>query len=69
MDKTVNNEEYRNNLDKKMVDDLQNKIPYIVNKINETGLQNSSFYIYLLPLDDASKDKHTIMQNLIGGDS
>ena len=69
LDKTVNNEEYRNNLDKKMVDDLQNKIPYIVNKINETGLQNSSFYIYLLPLDDASKDKHTIMQNLIGGDS
>ena len=69
LDKAVNNEEYRNNLDKKMVDDLQHQIPYIVNKINETGLQNSSFYIYLLPLDDASKDKHTIMQNLIGGDS
>ena len=69
LDKAINNEEYRKNLDKKMVDDLQNQIPYIVNKINETGLQNSSFYIYLLPLDDASKDKHTIMQNLIGGDS
>ena len=52
-----------------MVDDLQNQIPYIVNKINESGLQDSSFYIYLLPLDDASKDKHTIMQSLIGGDS
>ena len=69
LDKAVYNEEYRKNLDKKMVDDLQNQIPYIVNKINESGLQDSSFYIYLLPLDDASKDKHTIMQSLIGGDS
>ena len=69
LDKEVNNEEYRKILDKKMVDDLQNQIPYIVNKINESGLQDSSFYIYLLPLDDASKDKHTIMQSLIGGNS
>ena len=67
LDKAVNNEEFRKNLDKKMVANLQNQIPYIVEKINNLGMQNSSFYIYLLPFEDACKDKHSIMQNLVGG--
>lgn len=67
INKKVGNEEYIQNVKLQMIQDLQANIPYIVSKINQLGLQNSSFYIYLIPFNDADNDKTIIMNNLVGG--
>ena len=67
-DKNVSNEDYIKNVKTQMVKDLQDNIPYIVSKINQLGLSNSSFYIYLIPFNDANNEKTIIMKNLVGGE-
>lgn len=62
------NEEYRAATQDKMRVDIQNHVQYIVDKINELKLGRSSFYIYVLPLNDAPSDKKEIMNQLLGGD-
>lgn len=61
------NLEYRNLLEKKMVSDIQNCIPKIKQLIADCGLSSHSFYLYIIPLDDATSDKTTIMNKVIGG--
>ena len=34
-------------------------------KIAELGLTNRSFYVYILPFDDAEDDKKSIMKNVM----
>lgn len=39
--------------------------PQIRDRIQKMQLQNRSFYIYVLPLDDAEEDKKSIMQKIM----
>ena len=58
MDKSkYTSQEYRDQIEKKMDADILYYAPQIRDRINKMGLQNRSFYIYVLPLDDAEEDK------------
>ena len=47
--------------------DIANVQPYIVKKIQNNGLSGYSFYFYLLPFNDASSEKTSIIQELLSG--
>ena len=64
----VGNEDYPKHVKNQMIKDLQDNIAYIVSKINQIGLQNSSFYIYLIPFNDADNEKSIIIKELVGGE-
>ena len=49
----------------KMEKDISNFAPYIVNKIETLKLKAHSFYIYVLPLNNASIDKDEIMKKAL----
>lgn len=66
--KNVANDDYIKNVKAQMVKDLKDNIPYIISKINQLGLESSSFYIYLIPFNDADNEKTIIMKNLVGGE-
>lgn len=68
IEKNVSNEDCNKNVKNQMIKDLQKNIPYIVSKINLIGLQNSSFYIYLIPFNNADNEKSIIMKTLVGGE-
>lgn len=68
VEQNVENEDYPKHVKNQMIKDLQDNIAYIVSKINQIGLQNSSFYIYLIPFNDADNEKSMIMKELIGGE-
>ena len=63
---SLSNEDYLKNANEKMIDDIKSIIPYIEEKINNLGLVNHSFYIYILPLNDALKDKEAIIKEALG---
>jgi len=65
LDKNRTGAEYRQLVDAKMDDELKAYLPEIRSKINMLGLQNSSFYIYVFPFDDAELDKKSIMQKVM----
>jgi len=68
LDKTkYSNQEYRQLLENKMVSDMQFCIPQIKQLISDCGLDSHSFYIYAIPLDDATLDKTSIMNKVTGG--
>jgi len=60
-----NNYQYKMNLESKMDSDIKNIAPYIESKIAELGLNNYSFYIYILPLNNASDDQEIIMKKAL----
>lgn len=62
------NDEFREAVQDKMRLDIQNHVEYIVQKINKLKLGKCSFYIYVLPLNDALTDKKEIMNRLFEGD-
>lgn len=66
-----NNREYPKAVAAKMQADINANIDHIVDLINRHHMDNSSFYIYILPLDDAEDDKRKIMQEVLmtGGGS
>lgn len=68
VEQNVGNEDYPKHVKNQMIKDLQDNIAYIVNKINQIGLQNSSFYIYLIPFNDADNEKSIIIKELVGGE-
>lgn len=69
LDNTQNdNDDFRTLATKQMEQDLLNIAPYIEKKIAAAGLSGYSFYIYLLPFNDASNDRATIIQKLKGGE-
>lgn len=57
--------EYIDAIVKKMEDDITKSADYIYNKIIALGLTGYSFYIYILPFDDAITDKKVIMEKLM----
>ena len=69
MDDSQNgNDGFRVQATKQMEQDLLDIAPYIEKKITKSGLSGYSFYIYLLPFNDASDDRAAIIQKLKGGD-
>lgn len=58
----LDNCEYQEFLKKKMMQDIMSVAPYIENKIKSLGLACFSFYIYVLPLNNAIDDKDKIMK-------
>ena len=58
-------QEYRDLVDKKITAGVSNALPQIKEKIAELGLTNRSFYVYILPFDDAEDDKKSIMKNVM----
>lgn len=61
------NTEFREVVDRKLKDDFTKVAKYIESKINNSGLAGYSFYFFLLPFNDASKDRANIIQKLKGG--
>lgn len=59
------NHEYRDKATAKMEKDIADNVQYIQDKINVLGLSGYSFYIYVLPFNDAIYDKQIIMDNLM----
>lgn len=64
----MSNDEYRMAAAQKMADDIQGIAPYIEEKIRNTGLSGYSFYIYVIPFNNAAKDRAAIIMKLKGGD-
>lgn len=58
---SLNNKDFIDYLNTRMQADILSVIPYIENKIKDSGLMSHSFYFYVLPLIDAEVDKNTIM--------
>lgn len=57
---------FKNDLKIKMQDDIDSIAPYIESKIKSLKLDAYSFYIYILPLNNALIDKQEIMENALG---
>ena len=60
-------EKYEDLVTAKMVHDIQIRAPYIAQKIAENNLGMHSFYVYVLPFEDAEQDKLGIMDNVMKG--
>jgi hypothetical protein len=60
-----NNALYTSNLETQMDLDIIHISTYLENKINTLGLSNYSFYVYILPLNDAIIDKESIMKDAL----
>lgn len=59
-------DQYPNALAVKMDGDIQQHTQYIAQKISSLNLTNHAFFIYVLPLDEASKDKAEIIGRVLG---
>jgi hypothetical protein len=57
---------YRQALQDKMKKDIQDNVLYITSKIFKKKLGTYSFYFYVLPFDDALKDRASIIKKLKG---
>lgn len=60
-------EEFETLAKQKMEYDIKYYAPYIAKKIKDNGLNNHSFYFYVVPFNDAEQDKHEIMDNVLKG--
>ena len=59
------NDEYRIKYIEQMEKDISDNAKYIQDKIMSLGLTGFSFYIYVLPFNEAISDKQAIMDNLL----
>lgn len=60
-------QKYREAIKEQLKRDIANVQPYIIKKIQDAGLAGYSFYFYLLPFNDASNEKTSIIQELLSG--
>ena len=60
-----NNATYITNLEKQMELDILKISAYLEKRINDLGLLNHSFYVYVLPLNNAVIDKDSIMKDAL----
>ena len=60
--------EYEELAEQKMQADIKCYVPYILQKIQDCGLGMHSFYIYVLPFNDAEEEKKSIMEAVREGD-
>ena len=57
--------DYREAVDKKILADLKRDIQKLRDKISELGLSHRSFYVYIVPFDDAENDKEAVMKKVM----
>lgn len=60
------NADFRLAVDTQIANDLKSIAAYIENKINKLNMSGYSFYFYILPFNNASKDRATVIQKLKG---
>ena len=60
------NTEYREAVKQKLKENIESIATYIERKINDSGLMGYSFYFYVLPFNNASKDRASIINKLKG---
>ena len=60
------NSDFRNAVNEKLRNDLDEIASYIEKKINESGLTGYSFYFYILPFNNAKDDRAAIINKLKG---
>ena len=65
LNSNVINEEFKANLIDKLKKDIVDIEPYITSKIKSLGLQNHSFYVYVLPFNDALVDSKEIIKEAL----
>ena len=65
--KKYSNPEYHEKVIQKIEMDIRSVVDDIREKISRLGMDDHSFYIYVLPFDDAEKDKKAIMDELLMG--
>ena len=56
---------YKQAVKEKMIQDITALEPYVISKIETLGIKAHSFYIYVLPLNNAGVDKNEIMQKAL----
>lgn len=61
------NATYKRLVESKMVNDLKYVLPKIQKGIADCGLTSRSVYVYIVPLDNATEDKTSIMNKIVGG--
>lgn len=63
----TDSQKYRLAVKEQLKRDIAKVQPYIVKKIQDNGLSGYSFYFYLLPFNDASSEKTSIINELLSG--
>lgn len=66
LDKSRSDNDYLDAIENKIDDDINTYLPIIKKRIAELSLEGHSFYVYILPFDDAEIDKRKIMSQLLG---
>lgn len=60
-------QDYKLKMAAKLKQDVCTYASYIKKRLLALGLHQHSFFVYVLPLNDADNDKHRIIQKVIGG--
>lgn len=63
----TDSQKYRVAVQEQLKRDIEKVQPYIVKKIQDNGLAGYSFYLYLLPFNDAANERTSIIQELLLG--
>lgn len=63
----LDNAQYEADIKAQMKLDIDAVIPYIKNQINVLGLNNYEFYFYVVPFNDATNERASIIDEMIGG--
>lgn len=66
VNRKLSNIEFRKHVNEVLKNDIKSITPYIKNKIKKFGLENNSIYIYLVPFNNAMKDRVDIIKRLKG---
>lgn len=66
-DYTLPVKQFKRKMAERMEQDIAGHADYIKTQLEKMGLQHHSYYVYVLPLNDANEDKHKIIGRLIGG--
>lgn len=60
--------EFNSLVEEKMQEDISRNIDYILQCIQDNGLNMHSFYFYILPFNDAETEKKSVMESVMKGD-
>lgn len=63
----ISNDEYEAAVEKQMEQDIKDVYELLCNSIAEYKLSSHSFYLFVLPLDDATNDPEIIIKDSFGG--
>lgn len=64
----LSNDQFRCAAIKKMENDILATAQYIESKVKKSGLSGYSFYVYIIPFNDAPEDRASIIKKLKGGE-